>query len=153
MTTNSLLMFLSLLGGYHRFLRFVAADDHCSSFSNCDELYSALISSPDGTLGVCASNIPIVCDETMGQMWFNDPSNPPFKLQCIASGSTCGRCIIDYTPTAAYDGSSSYGGFVLQQQNELIVDGFEFKGLRGSGRIFSPQEGSRLTIRNCVFEE
>ena len=129
----------------------------CATFTDCTALKTAILDvGNNGIVNVCVSSTPIVCDETQKPIYLNDDvSTTSFQLNCVCNELDCGeeRCVLDYTPTSAYDGSEAYGGFILQDQRTLTVDGFDFVNLRGKGRFFYNQHGSTLTIRNSVFQK
>ena len=130
----------------------------CETFTDCTALKTAILDpGNNGNVNVCVSSTPIVCDETKNPIYLNDDvSMTSFQLNCVCNELECEeeeRCVLDYTPTSAYDGSTAYGGFILQDQRTLTVDGFDFVNLRGKGRLFYNQHGSTLTIRNSVFQK
>ena len=152
----------------------VTADDSscCTVINNCNELRVALLD--NGTVNVCANNnlTPIKCDETMvgdstysgsslARIYLNNngaiaQQHSSYELNCLTSSddtSSSSSCVIDFTPTNVCDGTSSYGGFVVQDENELSVNGFEFINYQGKGPMFYNQKGSTLTIMNSVFQD
>lgn len=152
----------------------VRADDSpgCLVINTCNELRVALMD--NGTVNVCANNnlAPIKCDETMvgdstysgsslARIYLNDngekaQQHSSYELNCVTAiddSSSSSSCVIDFTPTSEYDRTSSYGGFVLQDENELSVNGFEFINYQGKGPMFYNQEGSTLSIMNSVFQD
>ncbi len=135
----------------------------CLYVPSAERLRAAFQSSTDGIINVCASETPILWDETytldsIGRIYLTDANYPnnPYKLTCLRSVDDADddtkRCVIDFAPTDAnLDPSTQYGGFAIQDQNDLTVDGFDFINYKAKGSIFNTREESTLTIKNCVF--
>ena len=161
-------------------LSVTAALDPCSTYADATALLDAFETARESTgtktIAVCASSTPIAWSmtsitrnattnvvtsyapklDTNNQIWLNTNANQVFKLLCvIPETADYDRCIVDFAPAqgVVFDSLSQYGGFILKNKNQLVVDGFEFMNRATKGPIFYNQEGSVLTIKNSVFKE
>ena len=135
---------------------------NCAVFADAAGLQDAFRTSTDGVVNVCAGAAPLRWDETagldaLGKIYLNAARDVrTYRLRCvIAPASSADRCLVDFDPAdpASLSPSDQYGGFVLQDARELVVDGFEFVNRRGKNAIFYVQHGSRLEIANSVFRD
>ena len=147
----------------------IVEQNSCSNYANATALWTAFdtarASTGTKTIAICASSTPITWtmapssggfDDGLNRITLNANSNQVFKLLCvIRTTSDFDRCIIDFAPAqgVVLDSSSQYGGFVLGNQNQLLVNGFEFNNYKTKGPMFYNGQGSTLTIQNSVFKE
>ena len=115
----------------------------CVFVSTCAELQDLLdLSARTGDKAkICSSTTPIDCRATKS----SGPSSIVLEegiasAKCVSQDLAEERCVLDLSPVADDATGYSYNSILLQQDSTLILEGFEFRGIRGNSRVVYHQD-------------
>jgi len=115
-----------------------AYPEECVSVSTCTELQTLLDTS--GTkepAKICASETPIDCRPTKQ---FNSRivlKGKTARAECVSGDLSLQRCVLDVSPGYSNDGTAyngqdyAYSSILMRGSSSLVLQGFEFSGIRG----------------------
>lgn len=133
----------------------------CVAVTTCAELQDLLVSSArTGTISkICSNTTPIDCQATRRNDVQLTITNTEIgdgtwiaRAQCISPDLASEPCILDLSPATTYSAASpTYTSIIVRDENTLLMEGFQFQGVRGNSRVVYHQDSSNWICRGCRF--